>query len=92
LTDAPPADGNGDWAAIAYTSKSADRAVLYAFRLQHGDLERTFAIPGLDLNAHYRITSFEGATQELSGRALASGFQVSANEPFRALLFSMERL
>jgi alpha-galactosidase len=46
LTQAPPPDGRGDWAAVWYVAKDGTRGVLFAFRLE-GAAARRFALPGL---------------------------------------------
>ena len=91
LTDPPPHDGNGEWASILYTSKDSATGVLFAFRLAHGDPSRDLALPGLDPDATYVVSSFEGSTEQRTGRALAAGFTVNAEEPFRSVLISLER-
>jgi alpha-galactosidase len=48
LTEPPPIDGNGDWAAMWYLAPDRRRGVLFAFRLR-GQAERRFALPGMPL-------------------------------------------
>ncbi len=50
LTEAPPLDGRGEWAAVWYAAKDGSRGVLFAFRLE-GAAERRFALPGLRAGA-----------------------------------------
>jgi alpha-galactosidase len=92
LTSPPPPDGSGTWAAISYAAKSADRAVLFAFRLASGAPETTLSIPGLDPTATYRLTTFEGDIQQHTGQNLANGITVTADEPFRSVLIAFERI
>jgi alpha-galactosidase len=91
LTAPPPLDGNGDWAAIWYAAKDGGTGVLFAFHLAHGEPDRTFALPGLDPNATYCITPFDGDPDHRSGSDLAAGITVSADEPFRSVLIAVER-
>ncbi|MFN8495828.1 MAG: alpha-galactosidase [Caldilineaceae bacterium] len=92
LTEAPPLDGNGDWAAVWYVTKDGTRGHLFAFRLASADAERTFALPGLDATARYRLISPEGEQWEQSGATLAKGLSVTAAAPFRAVLWAVERI
>ena len=91
LTVPPPLNGNGDWAAIWYAAKDAGTGVLFAFRLAHGETSHTFALPGLDPTATYRVTPFDRDPEHRSGSDLATGITVSASEPFRSVLIAVER-
>lgn len=91
LTDAPPLDGEGDWAAVWYLSKDRTRGVLFAFRLASSEGDRSFALPGLLPDARYRLTSPEGLHAEASGTELSEGLIVSTEAPFRSVLIAVER-
>jgi alpha-galactosidase len=92
LTGPPPLDGNGDWAAVWYVGKDAEKGVLFAFRLASGIGERTFALPGLDPSRRYAVTPFGGERVERSGEELAAGLMVTADERFRSALVAVERV
>lgn len=92
LTDPPPVDGNGDWAAIWFAGKEKERGALLAFRLIGEQAVRTFALPGLDPAARYRVLRFGGEAEERSGQELAAGLVVTAAEPYRSMLIAVERL
>lgn len=92
LTEAPPLDGNGDWAAVWYVTKDGTRGHLFVFRLASAETEHTFALPGLEADARYRLTSPEGAQAERRGAELAAGWLVQAAAPFRAALWLVERI
>ncbi|MCC6169365.1 MAG: alpha-galactosidase [Caldilineaceae bacterium] len=86
LTDAPPTDGNGDWAAIWYASRDTGEGCLFAFRLAGSDAKRTFALPGLDISRQYQVVDFDGQKAESSGLDLTTGFTVQADQPFTSRL------
>ena len=90
LTEAPPLDGNGDWAAIWYALPDATRGTLFAFRLANGAPTRTFALPGLDPSATYMLKSPEGWSATATGAQLAEGISLEAEAPFRSVLLSVE--
>jgi alpha-galactosidase len=90
LTEAPPADGAGDWAAAWYLSKDARQGALFAFRLE-GHPGRELALPGLDPDARYRLTSPEGWTAERSGAELGRGLPVELDAPFRSTILAVEQ-
>ncbi|GIW90736.1 MAG: alpha-galactosidase [Pirellulaceae bacterium] len=92
LTEPPPLDGQGDWAAIWYAAKDAGQGVLFAFRLASAEAERAFALPGLDPGANYRVRTPEGEMMYRSGAQLVDGFPVHTAEPFRSALVHVERL
>jgi hypothetical protein len=91
LTPAPPADGNGDWAAIWYAAKDGSGGALFAFRLMGADSTRGFALPGLLPHEHYRVRLFSGAGTNITGTALAAGFAVTVSERFDSELILVER-
>ena len=77
LTDPPPLDGEGDWAAMWFVAKDGRSGVLFAFRLL-GEAERIFALPGL--TAGERRLAGEGAS--LTG----DGVRVVLAETFSSAL------
>lgn len=81
LTDPPPLDGHGGWAAIWYAAKDGGRGVLFAFRLE-GPSASTFALPALR-SGSWRITG-DAAVQE--GNAV----RVALEAPFRSALVVVE--
>lgn len=90
LTEPPPLDGNGDWAAIWYALPEGTRGTLFAFRLANGPRTRTFALPGLNPLSSYVVKSPEGWSATATGAQLAEGFAVEAEAPFRSVLLSVE--
>jgi hypothetical protein len=90
LTEAPPLDGNGDWAAVWYALPDATQGTLFAFRLANGAPTRTFALPGLDPLATYTLKSPEGWSATATGAQLAKGISLEAEAPFRSVLLSIE--
>jgi len=92
LTDPPPLDGNGDWAAVWFTSKAADRGMLFAFRLAGTAKRRSFPLPGLVPDARYAVTPFGGRRRERTGGELMAGFAVTVGVPFRSAMFAIERV
>ena len=81
LTEPPPLDGCGTWAAIWYVAKDGRRGVLFAFRLE-GPATRDFALPGL-CSGPWRIIGDPAET-------VAGGLRVTLNAPFRAALILVE--
>ncbi len=92
LTGARPLDGNGDWAAVWYAAKDAERGILFAFRLVSDEAERIFALPGLDPDAAYHVRSPEDWSAVRTGAELATGLAVMADIPFRSALIAVERI
>jgi alpha-galactosidase len=90
LTEAPPLDGEGDWAAVWYAAKDARRGVLFAFRLASSQAQRSFALPGLVPEARYRLRTPEGWSTVRGGAELADGLVVTAEAPFRSVLIAIE--
>lgn len=90
LTEAPPLDGNGDWAAVWYALPDATQGTLFAFRLANGAPTRTFALPGLDPSTTYTLKSPEGWSATATGAQLAQGIGLEAEAPFRSVLLSIE--
>ncbi len=81
LTEAPPLDGQGDWAAIWHVAKDGGAGVLFAFRLE-GAAERSFALPGLREGV-WRVTGEGGAPA-------GSGLRVTLPERFRSALLLVD--
>jgi alpha-galactosidase len=92
LTDAPPLDGQGDWAGVWYAAKAATRGVLFAFRLDSPQARRDFVLPGLDPDAQYRVRTLEGRDELRRGADLLEGLPIVADAPFRSALVSVERM
>jgi alpha-galactosidase len=87
LTPPPPADGNGDWAAMWYAAKDGSAGVLFAFRLAGADASRSFSLSGLSAGARYRARGFGGTKLRISAGQLA----VTVAEPFRSELVLVEK-
>jgi alpha-galactosidase len=92
LTDPPPLDGNGDWAAAWYAARNGERGVLFAFRLAGTDPQRLLALPGLAPEARYRLRTPEGWTEVRAGDELAEGLLVEIDEHFHSALIYVEHL
>jgi alpha-galactosidase len=92
LTPAPPLDGNGDWAIVWYAAKTADRGVLFAFRLGHGEAEHAMPLPGLDPDATYLVTPFDETAEPRSGKELSEGITVRLGAPYRSVLLAVEKM
>jgi alpha-galactosidase len=90
LSRAPPADGEGDWAAIWYAEKNRTEGVLFAFRLAGSEEERPFLLPGLAPDRRYRLSRFGAPPIETSGAALAQGFTLRIAETYRSELCLVE--
>ncbi len=90
LTDAPPLDGNGDWAVVWYAARDRERGVLFAFRLAGGDPQRVFSLPGLMPQAFYRLRTPEGWTATRTGAELEEGLLIDIDELFRSELIYVE--
>jgi alpha-galactosidase len=100
LTDAPPADGAGDWAAVWYLAPRDEAAAphreagaphreagaLFVFRLAGEEPVRKFALPGLLAERQYRLTWQDGDPTLHDGAALLAGLQVRIDAPFRSEL------
>ncbi len=91
LTEPPPLDGNGDWAAVWYAAKNGERGVLFAFRLAGADAHRLLPLPGLNREARYRLRTPEGWTTEYAGAELADGLLVDLDDFFRSALIYVEQ-
>lgn len=90
LTRSPPADGNGDWAAVWYAAKDGLSGVLFAFRLAAADATRLFSLRGLHRQQRY-LVRFQGAQQmEATGEALEEGLAITLPERFRSALCLVE--
>lgn len=91
LTEPPPLDGNGDWAAVWYAAKNGERGVLFAFRLAGVDAHCLLPLPGLNREARYRLRAPEGWTAEYAGAELADGLVVDLDDFFRSALIYVEQ-
>lgn len=89
LSEMPPLDGNGDWAAIWYVLPGGAQGVLFAFRLANGAPTQTFALPGLNPSGIYRLSTPEGRKATAGGVELATGLAVDAETPFRSVLLAV---
>jgi alpha-galactosidase len=92
LTEAPPLDGNGDWAAVWYAAKDGSGGVGTLFRLNGADARRDFRLPGLDPDAAYRLIEYGGEARELRGATLATGVPFTIALPYRSIAFRVERV
>jgi alpha-galactosidase len=91
LTDQPPLDGNGDWAAMWFAAKDGARGMGLFFRLG-GDQTRRFALPGLDPAGRFRVMVNDAARGVLSGADLASGIDLACPAPYTSATITAERL
>jgi alpha-galactosidase len=89
LTEAPPLDGQGDWAAVWFASKDRRQGILFAFRLEGPQAEHLFEIPGLHPDWQYRLNTPEGLEWTQSGSALAGGLHVTLDTPFQSMLVAV---
>ncbi len=91
LTDQPPLDGNGDWAAMWFVAKDRASAMGLFFRLL-GAGSRRFALQGLDPAALYRLSADGAALGVLSGADLARGVDVTCRAEFTSVAITAERI
>jgi alpha-galactosidase len=89
LTEAPPLDGNGDWAAIWYADKDKGGGAGFFFRLT-GAPSRRFALAGLDPNRQYRVGFLDGPSRNYSGAELADGLDIALDDAFTAAAILVE--
>jgi alpha-galactosidase len=92
LTDAPPLDGKGDWAAVWYTRKDRRQGILFAFRLEGAQADHVFALPGLDPGGQFQLQTPEGQAWRESGAALAQGLRVTLEAPYLSTLIAISCL
>lgn len=90
LTEAPPLDGNGDWAAIWYIAKVADKGVLFVYRLASTEAQRTFRLPGLDFSAHY-VAKTVGNSAPQQSYSHENGLSVQLDQTYRSAIFLLEK-
>jgi alpha-galactosidase len=90
LTEPPPLDGNGDWAAIWYAAKDGLSGVLFAFRLAGAAASRAFPLPGLRPDREYRVATYSDTLAPATGAALAAGLTVTIAAPFQSELCLIE--
>jgi alpha-galactosidase len=86
LTEQPPFDGQGDWAAMWYAAKNGLAGALFAFRLAQGEPRRSFALPGLIPDMLYAVEMVGGGTAKIRGTDLANGLAVTCPAPFTSQL------
>ena len=86
LTEQPPFDGQGDWAALWYVAHDGAAGVLFAFRLGQGTPERRFALPGLDAGRAYEVQVPGGEAVRTQGTELGEGVMVTCPAPFTSQL------
>ena len=91
LTEAPPLDGNGDWAALWYVTKDARQGALFVFRLASQQPAREFNLPGLDPGATYRLSTPEGSQLTRRGAELMAGFPITLPTSYSSALFFVEQ-
>lgn len=91
LTAAPPADGNGDWAAVWYVAKDGAEGVLFGFRLAGESDRRSFPLPGLTPGAQYQVDSMDGTSARYGGAELAEGLMIGCDTPFSSALLTIKR-
>jgi alpha-galactosidase len=90
LTEPPPLDGNGDWAAIWYADKDAGGGVGFFFRLA-GAPSRRFRFAGLDPLQSYRLSYLDGPSRRVKGTDLTGGFEVVLDVEFASAVILVER-
>ncbi len=81
LTETPPIDGHGEWAAMWYVAKDGSKGVLFAFRLE-GAPSQELALPGL--RSGLRLVTGDG------GELLKGGVRIRLHQPFRSALLLIE--
>ena len=94
-----PVDGEDpSWAALAHISSDADRAVVFAYRLEESPAPPTrLVVPGMDPDADHDVelidlTSAGSATSTMSGRSLAEdGLEGLPVVPRSARIWRIER-
>ena len=92
LTGAPPADGNGDWAAIWYVAKDGATGVLFAFRLAGAEPSRSFPLPGLRAGTRYRASVFAGSDAPITGTPPTASLAITIPGQFQSELCLVETL
>lgn len=89
LTDQPPLDGNGDWAAMWFAAKDGARGAGLFFRLG-GDATRRFALPGLAAGGRFHVRVNDVTLGILSGAELAAGIAVGCPGPYTSAAVTAE--
>jgi len=89
LTDQPPLDGNGDWAAMWFAAKDGARGAGLFFRLG-GDATRRFALPGLAAGGRFHVKVNDVTLGILSGAELAAGIAVGCPGPYTSAAVTAE--
>jgi alpha-galactosidase len=90
LTEAPPPDGNGDWAAIWYAAKDGLSGVLFVFRLRAAEASRAFLLPGLAPDRSYRGHFYSGSVVPLVRTGQMVAIKVTLPTTFQSELCCIE--
>ena len=86
LTEQPPFDGQGEWAAMWYVAKDGMEGILFAFRLARGKREHSFSLPGLDPTTSYEVQPMGGESGVATGSDLANGLSITCPASFTSQL------
>jgi alpha-galactosidase len=86
LTEQPPFDGQGEWAAMWYAAKDGMEGIFFAFRLARGKREHSFSLPGLDPTTSYEVQVMGGESGVATGADLANGLSITCPAPFTSQL------
>ena len=90
LTPQPDHNQPEGWMAIEYATADAGRAVLMAYRLQHGEETRTFQLRGLHPQAEYEVSQDGAALGVYKGADLAArGLTVKLPDEWRAAVIEL---
>jgi alpha-galactosidase len=89
LTEQPPLDGKGDWAALWYADKDKGGGAGFFFRLE-GPAKQAFPLAGLDPARRYRLLYLDGTAAEATGAELAAGLSVSLDTNFTSAALVVE--
>jgi hypothetical protein len=73
-------------------AKDARQGALVVFRLASRQTVRDWALPGLDPQARYRLSTPERVQVTYRGAELAAGFPVSLPDAYSSALFFVEQL
>ncbi len=89
LTEQPPLDGRGNWAATWYADKDRRGGVAFFFRLE-GAATRSFTFAGLDPARRYRLRYLDGSKFESSGAQLGAGVSLTLDAQFTSAALVVE--